>query len=246
MSKISKAMVLAAGFGKRLRPITDTTPKPLVKVDGRSMLDRTLDTLKKSDIDLAVLNIHYLGEQIADHCATRNDINIIISDERDEILETGGGVIKALPLLGNEPFLVVNSDTFWVDFGAANLDRLIGAFDADKMDVLLLVCKAGDATGHSGGSDFGLDQKNRLTRTTKDDPTGFIYAGAAIYAPHVFEDARSDAHSLNVYFDKAISNARLFGVVLEDGHWFTIGTPEGLSKAEEKLRALNTRPQSPR
>lgn len=236
---ISVAMVLAAGFGKRLRPITNTMPKPLVPVAGRTMLDRTLDAMVASGVTKAVVNMHYLGDQIASHCATRNDINCVISDERDAILETGGGTVKALPLLGDHPFVLVNADTFWIDFDEPTLNRMIDTFDPDRMDILLLLCRKSDATGHSGGSDFVFGDDHRLTRAQKDDPKGVIYAGAAIYAPSVFAGADQQAHSLNVYFDKAIAAGRLYGHTLENGHWFTVGTPEGLAAVEEKLHALN-------
>lgn len=236
---ITIAMVLAAGFGKRLRPITNTIPKPLVPVAGRTMLDRTLDALVASGVTKAVVNMHYLGEQIASHCAGRTDINCVISDERDAILETGGGTVKALPLLGDQPFVLVNADTFWIDFGEPTLNRMIDAFDPLHMDILLLLCRTHDATGHSGGSDFLVDADQRLTRAQKQDPDGVIYAGAAIYSPSVFAGAEQQSHSLNVYFDKAIAAGRLFGHTLEQGHWFTVGTREGLAAVEEKLQALS-------
>lgn len=239
MVKITTAMVLAAGFGKRLRPITDKMPKPLVPVGGRTMLDRALDALIKSGLSKAVINMHYLGEQIANHCHQRSDIECVISDERAEILETGGGTVRALPLLGDAPFVLVNADTFWIDFETPNLDRMIDAFDLEKMDILLLLCKKQDATGHSGGSDFLIDLDQRLARSAKDDPAGLIYAGAAIYSPSVFEGAQQGPHSLNVYFDKAIDAERLYGLVLKDGHWITVGTPESLVEAEAKLKLLS-------
>lgn len=236
--KLKTAMVLAAGFGKRLRPLTDNTPKPLVPVAGVTMLDRTLNALVASGIKRAVVNMHYLGEQIADHCARRIDLDCVISDERDAILETGGGTVKALPLLGVEPFLLVNADTFWIDFSTPTITRMAEMFDEGEMDILLLLCRKQNATGHSGGSDFLIDDQQRLTRARTDDPEGVIYAGAAIYAPATFDGALEEPHSLNVYFDKAIANGRLFGYVLQDGHWFTVGTPQGLADVEEKLNSL--------
>lgn len=236
--KLKTAMVLAAGFGKRLRPLTNNTPKPLIPVGGITMLDRALNALVASGISKAVVNIHYLGEQIADHCAGRDDISCVISDETGAILETGGGTVKALPLLGNEPFLLVNADTFWVDFKTPAITSMAQIFDPTKMDILLLLCRKQDATGHSGGSDFLVDDEGHLTRAKTDDPKGVIYAGAAIYAPSTFDGASKEAHSLNVYFDKAIANGRLFGHVLEDGHWFTVGTPQGLADVEQKLESL--------
>ncbi len=237
-SKLKTAMVLAAGFGKRLRPLTGNTPKPLIPVAGVTMLDRTLNALVGSGIKRAIVNMHYLGEQIAAHCAGRKDIDCIISDEREAILETGGGTVKALPLLGAEPFLLVNADTFWIDFSKPTITRMAEMFDENEMDILLLLCRHQDTTGHSGGSDFLLDDQHRLKRAKIDDPEGLIYAGAAIYSPSVFEGASREPHSLNVYFDKAIAAGRLSGCVLENGHWFTVGTPQGLADVEEKHHSL--------
>lgn len=236
--KIDTAMVLAAGFGKRLRPITDKIPKPLVKVGGRAMLDRALDALVESKISRAVINVHYLGEQISAHCERRDDINCIISDESDAILETGGGTVRALPLLGNRPFALLNADTFWIDHGVPTLQRMIDAFDDSKMDILLLLCRAGDATGHSGGDDFTMAGDGKLVRAKNSDGDGYIYAGAAIYNPSVFDPDRKEPHSLNLYFDQAIAQHRLSGIILEDGHWITVGTPQGLADANAKLREL--------
>lgn len=236
--KIDTAMVLAAGFGKRLRPITDKIPKPLVEVGGRTMLDRALDTLVESKISRAVINVHYLGEQITAHCETRDDINCIISDESDAILETGGGTVRALPLLGDRPFALLNADTFWIDHGAPTLQRMIDAFDESKMDILLLLCRADDATGHSGGHDFTMADDGKLARAKNSHDDGYIYAGAAIYNPSIFDPDRLEPHSLNIYFDQAIAQDRLSGIILEDGHWITVGTPQGLSDAEAKLREL--------
>ena len=237
-TKIKTAMVLAAGFGKRLRPLTNTLPKPLVPVSGRTMLDRTLDMLAQSKINKAIVNMHYLGAQIEAHCKKRIDIQCIISDERDQILETGGGTVKALPLLGQNPFVLVNADTFWIDFDTPTIQRMIERFDLSKMDILLLLCRMEDATGHSGGYDFIKDDNDRLMRASHDATEGFIYAGGAIFNPETFNNAPSGGHSLNIYFDRAIEKQRLYGLVLEKGHWFTVGTPKALYDAEEKISKL--------
>ena len=237
-TQIDTAMVLAAGFGKRLYPITQTIPKPLVSVGGRTMLDRTLDCISACGIKKAVVNVHYLGDQIINHCASKTAPQCIISDERDQILETGGGVVKALPLLGDNPFFVFNADTFWVDLGVCNAKNMLEKFDPSQMDILLMICKPAQATGHSGGADFHMDDNGRLSRTTKDDPKGIIYAGAAIYNPSVFSNAKVTSHSLNIYFDQAISKGRLFGYAMENGHWFTVGTPDGLAAAVQKLEYI--------
>lgn len=236
--RINAAMVLAAGFGKRLRPITSTIPKPLVKVGGRTMLDRALDALVESGISKAVVNMHYLGDQIAAHCKTRADIDCVISDESDAILETGGGTVRALPKLGGNPFVLLNADTFWIDLGEPTLKRMMTAFDAAKMDILLLLCRPEDATGHYGGKDFTISASGTLARARAGVDEGYIYAGAAIYLPEVFQGQSERPHSLNLYFDKAIEAGRLFGIVLEHGHWITVGTPDGLADAEAKLAEL--------
>jgi len=234
---VSTAMVLAAGFGKRLRPITDTVPKPLVPVGGRTMLDRTLDAAETAGIARAVVNVHYLGEQIIAHCASRQTPATSISDERDAILETGGGVVKALPLLGDTPFALLNADTFWVDGSRSTLAAMIDAFDPARMDMLLLTARLDDTTGHSGGVDFTLDAGSRIARAPDPAGAGVIYAGAAIIDPAVFTGARAEPHSLNRYFDAAIAAGRLFGHALEDGHWYTVGTPDGLTEVEAHLAA---------
>jgi MurNAc alpha-1-phosphate uridylyltransferase len=238
---IDTAMVLAAGFGKRLRPITDTLPKPLVKVGGRTMLDRTLDAVEGAGITKAVVNIHYLGEQIAAHCKNRGKPKITISDERDRILETGGGVVKALSLLGKRPFLLLNADTFWIEWGRPNIEAMMKRFDPASMDILLMLCRLDATVGHNGGADFFMDDAGRLRRLVdKSDPEGLLYAGATIYNPAIFEGAAAEPHSLNVYYDRAIRSGRLFGHEMTDGRWFTVGTVEGLTEVEAELAAMNT------
>lgn len=235
---INKAMVLAAGFGKRLRPITLTTPKPLVPVACKTMLDRVLDLAKDAGINEAVVNIHHLGDQIITHCVMRAAPRIAISDERDQILETAGGVIKALPLLGHDPFLLLNADTFLVDDGKSRtLDRLMNAFDPAEMDILLLLCRHDDATGHSGGSDFiyRAGQAGQIERARSDDRGGLIYAGVGIFNPTIFAGSDAVPHSLNVYFDQALAGGRLHGITLENAHWYTVGTPLALEEAERRL-----------
>lgn len=233
---VTHAMILAAGLGKRLRPITETVPKPLVPVGGRTMLDRALDTVAETGIGQAVVNIHYLGDQIVDHCAGRKDPSVAISDERDQLLETAGGVVKALPMLGDAPFALLNADTFWIDRSAPTLSRMMDAFDPARMDMLLLVAPLDQTTGHSGGVDFLLHAEGRIARAAKTTSDGVIYAGAAIIDPTIFAGAKAEPHSLNIYFDRAIAAGRLFGHWL-DGHWYTVGTPDGLATVEAHLAA---------
>lgn len=242
VASVKKAMILAAGFGTRLRPITNTVPKPLVPVAGRTMLDRSLDLAEAAGIEEAVVNVHYLADRIVAHCAKRASPEIHISDETDRILETGGGVVKALPLLGNKPFLLLNADTFWVEWGRPNLAVMINDFDPKRMDIQLMLCRLNDTTGHAGGGDFLLDDEGRLTRLAdKTDPSGLLYAGATIYNPAIFAGAAAEPHSLNLYYDRAIAEGRLFGHIMADGHWFTVGTPDALPAAEAKLAEFAAR-----
>ncbi|MEO0542999.1 MAG: nucleotidyltransferase family protein [Pseudomonadota bacterium] len=233
-----RAMVLAAGFGKRLRPITLERPKPLVSVAGRTLLDRTLDQLGRGGVRSAVVNIHYLGEQMIAHAdASDHPVQITISDESDAILETGGGIVKALPLLGNAPFVSLNADTFWVERAGSKptIARMAACFDAAEMDMLVLVCPPDKAIGHSGGLDFVVAADGKVERAG-DAHDGYVYAGAAILNPAIFEGADPIPHSLNQYFDRAIKSGRLFGMTLENAFWYTISTPESLKAVEAHLR----------
>ena len=224
------AMVLAAGLGKRMRPLTDTMPKPLVKIAGKALLDWGLDSLEAAGISKAIVNVHYLPEQIIAHVAGRREPEIVISDEREALLESAGGIVKALPLLGSEPFYVINADTFWIDSGEPSLERLALAWNAARMDILLMLTDLDSATGHCVGTDFLVASDGALTRS-KGDPAGLIYAGAAIVHPRIFKDAPTGSHSLNLYFDRAISAGRLFGMKM-NGRWITVGTPDAIPAAE--------------
>lgn len=224
------AMVLAAGLGKRMRPITDSMPKPLVPIAGKALLDWGLDMLAATGVGKAVVNVHYLPEQIIRHVAGRTAPRIVISDERDGLLESAGGIIHALPELGSEPFYLLNADTFWIDRHGSSLDALALEWDAAKMDILLMLSDLASATGHSGGTDFLIDADGRLSRS-RGDPSGVIYAGAAILSPRLFRNKPVEPVSLNRYFDAAIAEGRLFGKLL-DGHWITVGTPDAIAPAE--------------
>ena len=223
-------MVLAAGLGKRMRPITDTMPKPLVKIAGKTLLDWGLDSLAAVGVAKAIINVHYFPEQIAAHTASRATPKIVISDESDRLLDSAGGIVKALPELGEMPFYVLNADTFWIDHGASSLARLGLAWDDASMDILLMLADITAATGHSGGTDF-LVGPNGALRRAKGDPTGLIYAGAAIIHPRIFKGAPEGPHSLNSYFDAAIAENRLFGMAMR-GSWITVGTPDAIPLAE--------------
>ncbi|MGB3387689.1 MAG: nucleotidyltransferase family protein [Pseudaminobacter sp.] len=223
-------MVLAAGLGKRMRPITDTMPKPLVRVAGKTLLDWGLDSLASVGVTKAVVNVHYFPEQIVAHLAGRRQPQTLISDESEGLLDSAGGIVKALPVLGQKPFYILNADTFWIDAGTPNLKRLALAWDGSRMDILLMLADPASATGHSGSTDFLLNPDGTLTRAM-GDPAGLIYAGAAILHPRIFTEATATPHSLNLYFDRAIAAGRLHGMAME-GRWVTVGTPDAIAPAE--------------
>lgn len=233
----STAMVLAAGLGKRMRPITDTIPKPLVRVGGKPLIDWGLDALADAGVERAVVNVHYLADQVEHHLEGRENPVIVLSDERGILLESAGGIIKALPLIGAEPFFIVNADTFWIDDDQSNLRRLAEVWDAERMDILLMVTAPERATGYEGRGDFALDGAGRLTRLGPDDGSPFIYAGAAIVNPRIFDGAIVEPGSLNIYFNRAIATGRLYGMPM-DGHWLTVGTPDAIGEAEAVIAAL--------
>ncbi len=238
------AMVLAAGLGKRMRPLTDTVPKPLVKIAGKTLLDRGLDALAAAGVEKAVVNVHHLGGQIAAHVKTRAAPRIVISDESDLLLDSAGGIVRALPELGPQPFLILNADTFWIDRDGADLERLALAWDGEAMDILLMLARPDDATGHSGSTDFLTGPDGRLSRA-KGSADGLIYAGVGILHPRIFAGARPQPHSLNLYFDAAIAAGRLFGQVMRS-HWITVGTPEAIAPAEAAVaRFADTRSSDP-
>lgn len=231
-----RAMVLAAGLGLRMRPITETMPKPLVEVSGKTLLDHVLDRLADAGVERAVVNVHYLADQIEQHLAKRKAPQTVISDERDTLLDTGGGVVKALPELGDAPFYHVNSDTIWIDGVRSNLARLAETFDPDEMDALLLLAPTAASIGYAGRGDFAMTPDGRLHRRPEREVVPFVYAGAALLSPAMFRDAPKGPFSLNKLFDQAIENGRLHGLRLE-GVWMHIGTPDAIAVAEAAITA---------
>ena len=228
---IRRAMVLAAGLGQRMRPITDTLPKPLVAIGGKAMLDHALDRLAEAGVEDAVVNVHHLAGLIEAHLAARAQPRVTISDERAQLLETGGGVRKALPLLGAEPFFHVNSDSLWSETGTSNVAAMAAAWDPQSMDLLLLLAPRETSIGFDGAGDFFRDETGRLTRRGRANSAPYIYAGVAILKPQLFADTPEGPFSLNLLFDRAIATGRLHGVVLE-GQWLHVGTPEAIAPAE--------------
>ncbi len=241
MSRPTTAMVLAAGLGKRMRPLTDVVPKPMVRLGGRTLIDHVLDRLAAAGIERAIVNVHYKADALEHHLAGRTSPEIIISNERDALLDTGGGLVRALPLLGPEPFLIHNSDSVWLEGPHANLDTLIETWDPDRMDSLLLLAASARSLGYEGPGDFSMAADGRLSRRAPGSIAPFVYAGVSIAHPRLFEGAREEFFSLNVLWNKAIARGRLYGVRL-DGFWMHVGTPEALTEAESVLTHGGLRP----
>jgi MurNAc alpha-1-phosphate uridylyltransferase len=231
-----KAIVLAAGLGKRMLPITATMPKPLVKVGGRSLIDFALDQLNEAGIGTVVVNVHHFADMLETHLRTRKMPHIVVSDERAEVLETGGGVKKALPLLGKAPFITFNSDSIWVEGQQPNLKRLVAAWDPARMDILMLVAPLETSVGYDGRGDFSMDGDGRLRRRKGDETAPFVYAGVAILKPELVDGAPDGPFSANLFYDKAIAKDRLYGLQL-DGQWLHVGEPQAIAAAEERLAA---------
>ena len=231
-----KAMVLAAGYGQRMRPLTLTRPKPLVEVAGKSLIDYGFDRLRAAGVEEAVVNVHYLPEQIEAWAARQPSPRITISNERGVILDTGGGVAKALPRLGAEPFFVINSDSFWVDDGTPALDRLRAAWDDQAMDCLLLLAPLERTVGYDGKGDFVRGPDGRLVRRATSEGTPLAYIGGYLVHPRLFMGAPEGAFSMNLLWDRAIAAGRLFGVE-HSGRWLHVGTPEAIGLAEAALGA---------
>lgn len=235
---IKQAMVLAAGLGTRMRPITDIIPKPLVKIAGKPMIDYALDALADAGVERAVVNVHHHAEQMLAHLDGYKRLEIIISDERAALMNNGGGLAKGLRLLDRGKVFVMNADLFWIGEKPGmptNLQRLAGFFESDRMDMAMLCVDIDNTTGHNGRNDFGMTGNGRLTRVSPTDPHPVVYAGAIAMETSFLDDAPTDAFNLNIYFDKAIAKDRLYGIVME-GHWLTVGTPEAIGDAEATIQ----------
>jgi MurNAc alpha-1-phosphate uridylyltransferase len=230
------AMVLAAGLGLRMRPLTDTLPKPLVPVAGKALIDHVLDRLAAAQVERAVVNIHYLADVMPRHLAGRARPRIVLSDERGLLLGTGGGVARALPELGEAPFFHINSDTIWIDGVRPNLDRLAESFDPSAMDALLLLAPTAGSIGYSGRGDFAMAPDGRLSKRNEREVAPFVYAGAAILSPALFTNAPAGEFALTALFDRAARSGRLHGLRLE-GLWMHVGTPDAVAQAEAAIRA---------
>jgi MurNAc alpha-1-phosphate uridylyltransferase len=225
-------MVLAAGLGTRLRPITDTVPKPLVEINGRSLIDHALDRLTSAGVEHVVVNVHYKAAMIVQHLARRDYPQIEFSEET-ELLDTGGGVARALALLG-EAFFVVNSDVFWLDGREAALLRLAAAFDPESMDAVLLLQPTATAVGYEGSGDYFLDVGRTPRRRREAEAAPYLFAGIQLLHRRLFDEIPGPAFSLVRLFDRAEAAGRLSAIV-HDGDWYHVGTPEGLALTRERL-----------
>lgn len=237
---IDTAMILGAGLGTRMRPLTDLVPKPLVRLDGRALIDHALDRLEAAGISRVVVNVHYLADQLEAHLKGRAAPEILISDERGKLLDTGGGVLNALPLIGDKPFVIHNSDTAWIEGLGGAVSRLIAAFDPDRMDSLMLLALAATSIGYDGHGDFDMSPDGLLTRRLERKEAPFVFTGVSIAHPRLFRKAPKGAFSLNKLWDRAIRERRLYGVRL-DGVWMHVGTPEALAEAEQRLKLEHVR-----
>lgn len=230
----SRAMVLAAGLGTRMRPITETTPKCLVPVLDRPLLDRALDRVAEAGVPTAVVNVHHMADKVRAHLDDRETPKIVVSDETAELLETGGGIARALPLLGDDPFYVLNSDCIVLNGTRPALLNLAEAWDPEDMDALLLLARAATAHGYEGKGDFFMDIEGRIRRREERQVAPYIYSGVMLVHPRLFEGAPQGAFSMNVLFDRAIEGGRLFGLS-HDGEWYHVGTPEAITETERQL-----------
>ncbi len=228
------ALVLAAGLGTRMRHLSNTLPKPLVPLNGVPLIDRVLDRIAQAGIPRAVVNVHFMADLLETHLAARMRPAIVISDERGQLLETGGAVMKAWPHLKSGPFLIHNSDSVWIEGVGANLDRLTQAWNPAVMDTLMLLAPTAHSIGYEGDGDFDMDGDGRLARRKPGHQSPFVFAGVSIAHPKLFADAPTGAFSLNPLWNRAIEAQRLYGVRM-DGTWMHVGTPEAVAEAERRL-----------
>lgn len=228
------AMILAAGMGKRMRPLTASQPKPLVRVAGKPLIDHALDRLEDAGVAKAVVNVHYLADALEAHIVGRAAPAVTISDEREELLETGGGMLKALPRLP-DPFFSLNSDNIWLDGPSSAFHDLSNRWNPDEMDALLLVVPHARAVNFSGAGDFHMDPLGRLRRRINGRIAPFIYTGIQLVSHRLMREAPEGAFSTNLLWNRAIEEGRLFGASFT-GQWFEVGTPEAIAPTEAALQ----------
>jgi MurNAc alpha-1-phosphate uridylyltransferase len=234
---IDTAMIMTAGLGTRMAPLTDTCPKPLLKVAGKTLADHVIDRLLAAGVKRIVANLHYKSELVRDHLSARKDVEILFSDETDALLETGGGIKKALPLLGDEPFLVANTDALWIDGLGSNLERITSTWDPEIMDSLVLCAATVNSVGGIGRGDFLMGGDGKLRRRKVAHMAPFMMAGVYVLSPHLFEGSPDGAFSTNLLWNKALEKERLYGLRL-DGTWLHASAPKDLVAIERILGEL--------
>jgi MurNAc alpha-1-phosphate uridylyltransferase len=229
------AMIMAAGLGKRMRPLTATKPKPLIEVNGKALLDHALEKLHAAGVKKVVVNVHYLAGALEAHLATRDHgLEVLISDERDLLMETGGGLVKAAPLIDSDPFIALNSDNLWIDGPADTLRLLASQWDDSNMDALLLLVPQARALNHKGMGDFHMERTGRLRRREKSHVAPFVFTGIQIVSKRLLRDAPQGPFSTNILWVRAIAEGRCFGAV-HQGLWFDVGTPQSIQMTETAL-----------
>jgi MurNAc alpha-1-phosphate uridylyltransferase len=234
---VTRAMIMGAGMGTRMRPLTDDRPKPMVTVAGRTLMDHAIDRLAAAGVTMIVVNLHYKAQVLRDHLAKRRDVRIVYSDETAGLLDTGGGVVKAMPHFEGGPFFIVNSDSIWVEDGPSALRALQDRWDPAAMDGLLLLAEMQTALGYEGHGDFALLADGRVARARDSGERPYAYPGVQIAHPRMFAAAPAGAFSTNLMWDRAIARGRLFGQLL-DGVWIHVGTPRARDQAEDYLARL--------
>lgn len=235
MTQVRAAMIMGAGLGSRMRPLTDDRPKPLVTVAGKPLIDHSIDRLVAAGVTRIVVNLHYKAAMLRAHLEKRRDAEILFSDETAQLLDTGGGVVKALPLLGDGPFFILNSDSIWTEH-TPTLLAMQTAWDAERMDGLLLLADMATAIGYDGDGDFVLATDGHVARARNSSASPFGYLGTQIVHPRLFDGAPAGPFSTNIMWDRAIAQQRLFGMLL-NGVWLHVGTPQARDEAESALAA---------
>ena len=236
---VDTAMIMAAGKGTRMMPLTADRPKPLIEVGGIALLDHVLDHLRDAGISKIVVNVHYLAEQVERHlAASASDLNLRVSDERDLLRDTGGGLVHALPIISDDPFLCVNADNWWTNAGEKAISRLMAAWDDHKMDVLMLLVPLAVAYNSQGVGDFNMDANGQLSRRQGDLPAKYVWTGIQILSKRLIVDPPADVFSANLFWDRAIVEGRCMGIVHE-GLWFDVGYPAAIAATEARLAEHN-------
>lgn len=232
---VDTAMIMAAGKGTRMMPLTADRPKPLIKVGGVALLDHVLDHLRDAGVGKIVVNVHYHADQIEQHlAASAADLDVRISDERDVLRDTGGGLVHALGLISDDPFICVNADNWWTNAGENAISQLMAHWDDDRMDVLMLLIPLEFAYNSQGIGDFNMDAEGRLSRRQGDAPASYVWTGIQMLSKRLIVDPPAEVFSTNIFWDRAIAQGRCMGIV-HDGLWFDVGYPAAITATETKL-----------